>query len=158
MAMFDSMNVRYVFLSGRPDTFKPWSDADASRFLPLQRLVVREPRFVRYQLLAEIKITINGKEYARVEDVPEEFRALLKNSDRDGILGGNPELLLAPWARDQCESSNVTKIILGDLSLTGLAAVRDLPDSRLEFSGLGYGPSIPNAGRFRISISPGNLT
>ena len=33
----------------------------------------------------KIKITINGKEYARLEDVPEEFRALLKDSDGDGI-------------------------------------------------------------------------
>ncbi len=33
----------------------------------------------------KIKITINGKEYARVEDVPEEFRALLQDSDGDGI-------------------------------------------------------------------------
>ena len=34
MAMFDSMNVRYIFLSGRPDTFRSWMGADASRFLP----------------------------------------------------------------------------------------------------------------------------
>ena len=33
----------------------------------------------------KIKITINGKEYARLEDVPEEFRALLKDIDGDGI-------------------------------------------------------------------------
>jgi hypothetical protein len=33
----------------------------------------------------KIKITINGKEYARLEDVPEEFRDLLRDSDGDGI-------------------------------------------------------------------------
>src|SRR5258705_495021 len=33
----------------------------------------------------KIKVTINGKEYARLEDVPEEFRVLLKDSDGDGI-------------------------------------------------------------------------
>jgi hypothetical protein len=33
----------------------------------------------------KIKVTINGKQYTRLEDVPEEFRALLKDSDGDGI-------------------------------------------------------------------------
>jgi len=32
----------------------------------------------------------NGKEYARLEDVPEEFRALLKDSDGDGIPDVGP--------------------------------------------------------------------
>jgi len=40
---------------------------------------------VRLNWSRKIKITINGKEYARLEDVPEEFRALLKDSDSDGI-------------------------------------------------------------------------
>jgi hypothetical protein len=35
----------------------------------------------------KIKITINGKEYDRLEDVPPEFRALLKNSGLDGTPG-----------------------------------------------------------------------
>lgn len=33
------------------------------------------------------KIVINGKEYERLEDVPEQFRSLLKDSDGDGIPG-----------------------------------------------------------------------
>jgi uncharacterized protein len=34
MAMFDSLNVRYIFLSTRPDTSGPWASVDAKRFLP----------------------------------------------------------------------------------------------------------------------------
>jgi hypothetical protein len=34
MAMFDSLNVRYIFLSTRPDTSGPWASVDATRFLP----------------------------------------------------------------------------------------------------------------------------
>lgn len=33
----------------------------------------------------KIKIVINGKQYDRLEDVPEEFRSLLKDSNGDGI-------------------------------------------------------------------------
>jgi len=33
----------------------------------------------------KIKIVINGKQYDRLEDVPEQFRPLLKDSDGDGI-------------------------------------------------------------------------
>jgi len=38
MAMFDSMNVRYIFLSASPDTIQPWRAVDASRFLPAFQL------------------------------------------------------------------------------------------------------------------------
>jgi len=48
-------------------------------------LVVRGLDLFDINWSRKIKITINGKEYARLEDVPEEFRALLKDSDGDGI-------------------------------------------------------------------------
>ena len=33
MALMDSLNVRYLFLIGRPDNIGPWASVDASRFL-----------------------------------------------------------------------------------------------------------------------------
>ncbi len=34
MALLDSLNVRYILLSGRPDTHRPWATIDGNRFLP----------------------------------------------------------------------------------------------------------------------------
>jgi hypothetical protein len=34
MAMFDSMNVRYIFLNAWPDTLQPWMAVDRARLLP----------------------------------------------------------------------------------------------------------------------------
>jgi hypothetical protein len=48
-------------------------------------LVVRGLDLFDIKWSRKIKITINGKEYARLADVPEDFRTVPKGSDGDGI-------------------------------------------------------------------------
>ena len=70
----------------------------------------------------KIKITINGKEYARLEDVPEEFRVLLKDSDGDGIP-------------DVARQGKRTWRVAGFVSLGGASDTECVTDKICHFSG-----------------------